>query len=59
MKSCDVYMKSEMKKNIIFDINTIYDDSCEKNMKKIKWIMIFTKIIGNSYIGIALFKKLW
>lgn len=29
-------MKSEMKKNIIFDINTIYDDSCEKNMKKIK-----------------------
>lgn len=29
-------MKSEMKKNIIFDINNIYDDSCEKNMKKIK-----------------------
>ena len=29
-------MKSEMKKNIIFDINTIYDDSCEKDMKKIK-----------------------
>lgn len=54
-----IYMKSEMKKNIIFDINTIYDDSCEKNMKKIKWIMTYTKIIGNSYIGIALFKKLW
>lgn len=59
MKSCDIYMKSEMKKNIIFDINTIYDDSCEKNMKKIKWIMTCTKIIGNSYVGIALFKKLW
>lgn len=28
-------MKSEMKKNIIFDINTIYDDSCEKNMKRL------------------------
>lgn len=52
-------MKSEMKKKIIFDINYIYDESCEKNMKKIKWIMTYTKIIGNSYIGIALFKKLW
>ena len=51
--------KVKWRKNIIFDINTIYDDSCEKNMKKIKWIMTYTKIIGNSYIGIALFKKLW
>ena len=51
--------KVKWRKNKIFDINTIYDDSCEKNMKKIKWIMTYTKIIGNSYIGIALFKKLW
>ena len=51
--------KVKWRKNIIYDINTIYDDSCEKNMKKIKWIMTYTKIIGNSYIGIALFKKLW
>ena len=36
MKSCDIYMKSEMKKKYNFDINSICDNSCEKNMKKIK-----------------------